>query len=107
MPSRFIQEIPDHLLKWLQPKHQSVSNADFSSGWRPTASQLSGVSNAFSSNPVSNASKQITWKIGRTVSHGTFGTGVITNCEGQEKIYVFKFDSIEQEPSGSCSNMLT
>lgn len=85
VPSRFIQEIPDHLLKWLQPKHQSVSNADFSSGWRPTASQLSGVSNAFSSNPVSNASKQITWKIGRTVSHGTFGTGVITNCEGQGK----------------------
>ncbi len=85
VPSRFIQEIPDHLLKWLQPKHQSVSNADFSSGWRPTASQLSGVSNAFPSNPVSNASKQIAWKIGRTVSHGTFGTGVITNCEGQGK----------------------
>lgn len=85
VPSRFIQEIPEHLLKWLQPKHQNIASTDFNKGWRQTSNQLSGVSHSLPNNPVSSASKQSAWQIGRTVSHGVFGTGVIINCEGQEK----------------------
>lgn len=83
MPSRFIEEIPEHLLKWLQPKHQNLSNTDFNRGWRTTQNQLGGASNL--NHSVSSMSKQTTWQIGRSVSHGTFGVGVIVNCEGQGK----------------------
>ena len=85
VPSRFIEEIPEHLLKWLQPKHQNLSNTDFNRGWRTPQNQLGGVSNKFSNNSVSSASKQTAWQIGRSVSHETFGAGVIVNCEGQGK----------------------
>lgn len=85
VPSRFIQEIPEHLLKWLRPKHQSISNADSNKGWRSTSNQVSGVSHSFPNDLAGSTSKQSVWQIGRTVSHEIFGTGVIVNCEGQGK----------------------
>lgn len=83
VPSRFIQEIPEHLLKWIQPKYQRTSNIEPDRGWGPAANKSSqGSSPTFNS---SASSKQTPWQIGRSVSHGTFGTGVIINCEGQGK----------------------
>ena len=83
VPSRFIQEIPEHLLKWIQPKYQRTSSIEPDRGWGLAASKSSeGSSSTFT---PSASSKQTPWQIGRSVSHGTFGTGVIINCEGQGK----------------------
>jgi len=85
IPSRFLQEIPDNLLRWLQPVQKTTTR---NHGWgirnqepvRLTpgyaCSAQTGISNMRNS-PESQ------WKIGQNVIHTKFGTGVIVNCEGQ------------------------
>jgi DNA helicase II / ATP-dependent DNA helicase PcrA len=85
IPSRFLQEIPDSLLRWLQPVQKTTIR---NQGWgirnqepvRLTPeyaySAQTGISNIRNS-PESQ------WKIGQNVIHAKFGTGVIVNCEGQ------------------------
>jgi DNA helicase-2/ATP-dependent DNA helicase PcrA len=76
VPSRFLQEIPDRLLKWLQPiqkipvgnQQRSVTNNEPSRG-----TSLRGAEQ-----DAAHA-----WQIGQNVIHAKFGAGVIINCEGR------------------------
>lgn len=84
VPSRFIEEVPENLTKWLQST-QKIDVRHF----------MSGVDHQFESNtsPTSkNRRKNIggvinshetQWRIGQNVAHTKFGAGVIINYEGQ------------------------
>jgi DNA helicase II / ATP-dependent DNA helicase PcrA len=74
-PSRFIREIPAHLLQEIRLRAQ-IS--------RPAAAP------AFSQSAVSRAN-QGSFRIGQTVRHAKFGGGVVLQCEGsgdQERVQV-------------------
>ncbi|SOD40765.1 UvrD-helicase domain-containing protein [Nitrosovibrio sp. Nv4] len=80
IPSRFLQEIPDSLLKWLQPVQKTmVRNQESGSAYpaqpplRPRQFQESGIRDS--------AAGQ--WRVGQNVLHAKFGAGVIVNCEGR------------------------
>ena len=74
MPSRFIEEVPVGLVKWLTPKinkpaqsgRWSNDSADTSESFRPSARAQSGIG----------------FRIGQSVRHAKFGPGVIVNAEG-------------------------
>jgi DNA helicase-2/ATP-dependent DNA helicase PcrA len=72
IPSRFLEEIPQQLLKWLTPRfsRQKMLQAG---GWaapRPA--------------PLSKPARDVGgFRIGQNVTHPKFGTGVIIDAEGQ------------------------
>jgi DNA helicase II / ATP-dependent DNA helicase PcrA len=77
IPSRFLQEIPESLLKWLQPLQKAAIShrASASGGFSPGQSvriQEAGPRD-------STAAR---WRVGQNVVHAKFGVGVIVNCEG-------------------------
>ncbi|AKH37077.1 MULTISPECIES: UvrD-helicase domain-containing protein [Nitrosomonas] len=88
--SRFINEIPDHLLKWLQPQSkvnsesfQSVNEqAGFTFG-RNAWGQSAGKETVQERVTADSAEQSSRWRIGQNVSHAKFGTGVIINYQGQ------------------------
>jgi DNA helicase-2/ATP-dependent DNA helicase PcrA len=69
IPSRFLDEIPDELLKRLNSKPAPKSYAS------------NGSSNYASSNSV-NQKSAMPWKIGQQVAHAKFGNGVVVSYEG-------------------------
>src|SRR3954467_7593567 len=73
IPSRFLEEIPETLLKWLTPRfsRQKAFAPDFSRQTRPPIPNRS------------NASREIGgFRIGQNVVHAKFGQGVIIDAEG-------------------------
>jgi DNA helicase-2/ATP-dependent DNA helicase PcrA len=82
IPSRFLHEIPDSLLKWLQPMQKAtIRNEDWGRGRQRSGRviQEPGVQARTSNIRDSTASQ---WRIGQNVMHAKFGAGVIVNCEG-------------------------
>jgi DNA helicase-2/ATP-dependent DNA helicase PcrA len=82
IPSRFLHEIPDSLLKWLQPMQKAtIRNEDWGRGRQGSGRviQEPGVQARTSNIRDSTASQ---WRIGQNVMHAKFGAGVIVNCEG-------------------------
>ncbi|SFH47777.1 ATP-dependent DNA helicase UvrD [Nitrosospira sp. Nsp14] len=77
IPSRFLQEIPDSLVKWLQPLQKApVGNyPSIASGPSP----WQGMRNQ---EPVARDSAASRWRVGQNVVHAKFGAGVIISCEG-------------------------
>ncbi len=78
LPSRFLDEIPEELVKWLTPR-----------GGRSGFASSSGTSFAVSPAPSFNATPRRSdssgdsgFRIGQSVSHPKFGLGVIINAEG-------------------------
>ncbi len=72
IPSRFLQEIPQELMKWLTPRfaRQKAFAPDFSRS-----------KEAF---PLKKQVREIAgWRIGQNVVHPKFGSGVIIDAEGQ------------------------
>jgi DNA helicase-2/ATP-dependent DNA helicase PcrA len=72
IPSRFLEEIPQQLLKWLTPRfsRQKAFTPDFSRQTktafpRPATREVGG------------------FRIGQNVLHPKFGSGVIIDAEGQ------------------------
>jgi DNA helicase-2/ATP-dependent DNA helicase PcrA len=73
IPSRFLEEIPQNLLKWLTPRFskKSAFTPDFSRSRdsfvakKPRTRDFGG------------------WRIGQNVVHAKFGAGVIIDAEGQ------------------------
>ena len=69
IPSRFLDEIPEELLKRLNAKptasRHSVAEMDTSRG-----------------TTISSKSNPMPWKIGQSVAHGKFGQGVVVSYEG-------------------------
>jgi DNA helicase-2/ATP-dependent DNA helicase PcrA len=76
VPSRFLQEVPEHLLKWLQPVQKTAIG---------NTQQRSAASNGLGRGiPMRTSGFDSTsaWRIGQNVVHAKFGAGVIVNCEG-------------------------
>ncbi|MDQ8024169.1 MAG: 3'-5' exonuclease [Moraxellaceae bacterium] len=79
--SRFIEEVPDELLKWLTPRVQG----GFGSHWTPSHAQarpqaLPEESRAVS--PRMNGRDLGGFRIGQSVRHARFGEGIIVSAEG-------------------------
>jgi DNA helicase-2/ATP-dependent DNA helicase PcrA len=75
VPSRFLEEIPQALMKWLTPrfsKQQKAFGADFS------RSPHAAASSSFKKPRDAGG-----FRIGQNVIHGKFGPGVIIDAEGQ------------------------
>ena len=73
IPSRFLEEIPQGLMKWLTPRfsRQKAFAPDFS---RQTVTSL----------PRQKQVRAVGgWRIGQNVVHPKFGSGVIIDAEGQ------------------------
>ena len=92
IPSRFLDEIPKELMKWLTPK---VDKSAFAVSSAPTfygrsESRGAGGSNSsagtargeFYSAPVARAADRNGWQVGMNVHHAKFGGGMIMNLEG-------------------------
>ena len=75
VPSRFLEEIPQPLLKWLTPRfsRQKAFAPDFS---RQTKTTIGSVPSAMKSRDVGG------FRIGQNVTHAKFGPGVIVDLEG-------------------------
>jgi DNA helicase II / ATP-dependent DNA helicase PcrA len=71
IPSRFLEEIPQGLLKWLTPRfsRQKAFTPDFSRQTRTTLAKPARDVGGF--------------RIGQNVTHPKFGSGVIIDAEGQ------------------------
>jgi DNA helicase II / ATP-dependent DNA helicase PcrA len=76
LPSRFFEEIPEGLLKWLTPKVAKGGVPPM----RPEGSTL-GVP-SFSATPRRSDATGSGWRIGQSVRHAKFGDGVVINLEG-------------------------
>ena len=72
LPSRFIEEIPSHLLKFLPPKRAAVMARAVSPA----------PSFAISARGATRAGRGV-FQIGQSVIHPKFGSGVVINAEGQ------------------------
>ncbi|MDP1557670.1 MAG: UvrD-helicase domain-containing protein [Nitrosomonas sp.] len=85
VPSRFLDEIPENLIKWLQSKQKTdpryfknevenkLKNAAV------PASKLGKQNTGY----INQRSRTNQWQIGQNVMHARFGSGVIVNYEGQ------------------------
>jgi DNA helicase II / ATP-dependent DNA helicase PcrA len=73
VPSRFLEEIPAPLMKWLTPRfsRQKAFAPDFSRQTRSTPMNSMGRSREVGG-----------FRIGQNVTHAKFGTGVIVDAEG-------------------------
>jgi DNA helicase-2/ATP-dependent DNA helicase PcrA len=74
LASRFLNEIPENLLKRINPAPKAYY-APETAAWAPPAEPASRPA-AFSRDSGSP------WHVGQNVAHAKFGTGVIVNCEG-------------------------
>jgi DNA helicase-2/ATP-dependent DNA helicase PcrA len=72
IPSRFLQEIPEGLMKWLTPRfsRQKAFSSDFSPAKKEAL-------------PMKRTRDTGGWRIGQNVVHPKFGSGVIVDAEGQ------------------------
>lgn len=68
--SRFLHEIPEDCLKWLQPASKTTH---FKAPHSLTQNWSSAATKSSSTSP---------WKMGQKVVHDKFGTGIIVNFEG-------------------------
>jgi len=77
--SRFLEEVPGHLLKWLTPPVRSVAEPAFGRRYHEAA--------AFAAAPPPRAAQRRDdgiggLRIGQSVNHPKFGQGIIVNAEG-------------------------
>ena len=85
VPSRFLDELPPELLKWLTPRMQGqgrgqVAHAGAYAGAHGGAAASTGGSSGFGAGKSSERGGG--WRIGQTVQHAKFGQGVIVAAEG-------------------------
>jgi DNA helicase-2/ATP-dependent DNA helicase PcrA len=77
IPTRFLQEIPESVLKWLQPVQKAAFRPQ-----EPIVSSPSFGQRARIPESGSRDSAASRWRVGQNVIHAKFGAGVIVNCEG-------------------------
>jgi DNA helicase-2/ATP-dependent DNA helicase PcrA len=82
IPSRFLQEIPENLLKWLKPQQRGMSRSMESMNL-PLTRSPGWTTESLQRPPVTQETTSSRWRIGQNVIHPKFGTGVILNCEGR------------------------
>ncbi|MDP2248334.1 MAG: 3'-5' exonuclease, partial [Nitrosomonadales bacterium] len=71
IPSRFLDEIPEELLKRLNAKPVAKSGQDYNAMPNVMSAQQSG-----------SQKQAMPWKIGQSVAHAKFGQGVVVSYEG-------------------------
>ncbi|OHC65846.1 MAG: DNA helicase II [Rhodocyclales bacterium RIFCSPLOWO2_02_FULL_63_24] len=77
LPSRFLDEVPEELVKWLTPR---AGRGGFAAPSAPARGVTSGT---YSATPRrSESSSGSGFRIGQSVMHAKFGLGVIVNAEG-------------------------
>jgi DNA helicase-2/ATP-dependent DNA helicase PcrA len=76
IPSRFFQEVPENLMKRVNPR---VSFRD--TGYSGGAGRSGGTQQTITHQP--SLVTDSAWKVGQSVVHPTFGAGVIVNAEGR------------------------
>ncbi len=86
LPSRFFEEVPDGLLKWLTPRfseRRAQRQAGFGGGgfgsWNNTRSPQPVKEKGFGQSSGSGTG----FRVGQNVLHPKFGNGVIVDAEGQ------------------------
>jgi DNA helicase-2/ATP-dependent DNA helicase PcrA len=84
IPSRFLDEIPDGLLKWLTPRYaerraQQQASGGFGSWNNTRSSQSIAKEKSFGQTSESGPS----FRVGQNVTHPKFGNGVIVDAEGR------------------------
>jgi ATP-dependent DNA helicase UvrD/PcrA len=70
--SRFMQELPESLLKWIGPAPRSFQD------YQPAPLRARSQSAPILAATAASAG----WRVGQNVAHPKFGAGVIVNCEG-------------------------
>ena len=87
LPSRFFDEIPDGLLKWLTPRISERRALQPSFGGFSTWNRSRGPSGeareAAKAKSFGNGGSAGGFRVGQNVSHPKFGSGVIVDAEGQ------------------------
>ena len=84
IPSRFLKEIPENLLKFLHPVQELADTGRLSGEKNYRAGALISDSKPRMKGSASGIldSNNSKWSIGQNVLHAKFGEGTIVNCEG-------------------------
>ena len=84
LPSRFIEEVPAGLVKWLTPQQGMQRHGGQRSAWSgsESTSRSSGEMSGGGSYRREPADRGGGFRIGQNVQHAKFGLGVIVNAEG-------------------------
>ena len=84
IPSRFLKEIPENLLKFLHPVQEPADTGRLSGEKNYRAGALISNSKPRMKGSASGIldSDNSKWSIGQNVLHAKFGEGIIVNCEG-------------------------
>ncbi|MBT3888272.1 MAG: UvrD-helicase domain-containing protein [Nitrosomonadaceae bacterium] len=84
IPSRFLKEIPENLLKFLHPVQEPADTGRLSGKKNYRAGALISDSKPRMKGSASGIldSNNSKWSIGQNVLHAKFGEGTIVNCEG-------------------------
>ena len=84
IPSRFLKEIPEKLLKFLHPVQEPADTGRLSGEKSYRAGALISDSKPRMKGSASGIldSNNSKWSIGQNVLHAKFGEGIIVNCEG-------------------------
>jgi DNA helicase-2/ATP-dependent DNA helicase PcrA len=85
VPSRFLQEIPDNLLKWLQPVQKTGyrNQATESRNREPNVAIREPAFGMQDHSTSVRDAEAAQWRVGQNVTHAKFGAGVIVSCESQ------------------------
>lgn len=78
--SRFLEEVPEDLLKWLTPQRKSYGFGEFGSFSRASNAPNAAPPSSFGSSGPRNSLGGL--RIGQSVVHARFGQGVIVSAEG-------------------------
>lgn len=91
IPSRFLQEVPDSLLKWLYPIQKEVITQLIPKNMEGDSESVDQGLGMLAQKPgfrmregklgIRDA-KASQWHVGQSVIHAKFGKGIIVNCEG-------------------------
>lgn len=76
--SRFLDELPEEVLKWLTPKRAHIA----SQGWDALDSKVWGQNKTLNVGYSNKAAKR-PYDIGTAVNHAKFGSGVVVAYEGE------------------------
>ena len=85
VPSRFLDEVPPELLKWLSAKPRNLLAMEPNEPFANNGSFGNPNISAFAASIGSHTRNDSGFRIGQQVSHAKFGQGVIINADGSGK----------------------
>ena len=85
VPSRFLDEVPPELLKWLSAKPRNLLAMEPNEPFANNGSFGNPNVSAFAASIGSHTRNDSGFRIGQQVSHAKFGQGVIINADGSGK----------------------